>query len=365
MRFLIQTLSLLLLLSCVNQLPEQPGVNDPRNFIVDGFLSDEPGPYTVRTFSTRGVYSNLDAIIPVSVKSMAIIVDESRWEPLTLVEPGVYSTEDNGFRGEQGHSYVLHFEDFQGRIFESSPQEIFHAGAIDSIYYRFDWFVDSDNKSVEGFRIFFDAQAIESENKFYRWRYQGTYRIMTHPERRTRPGAGANSSVQIPDPPGCASVRQPDGSTQCECCVCWITDAEDYPRVTNLGFVAGGKTREVEVDFVPITGWTFFDKYRIEVKQMSLNPDAYEFWNIVGTQRSRNDDLFQPPGGSPAGNIFQVNGDAKAQGLFYAAGVTVKSIYISRDDARKFTIVPIEQADDDCRLFGKLVVTEKPAFWQD
>lgn len=348
-------------ISCVDRLPESPNASKSDRLIVDGFISNEPGPYTVKLFRSRGVYTNLESPIPVIAKSVIILVDGTQEELLKATSPGIYQTSAE-FRGEFDRTYQLRIADFEGNIFQSTEQRIHEAGTIDSIYYQYVPDVIIKDKPVSGFRVFFDSDAGGQRKAFFRWRYQGTYRVVSNPELRTKPNP-ENPEKPLPDPPGCAFSFSPE-KVLCECCECWITDAEEFPRVANLDFVSNGRFREIELDFIPVTAATFHDKFRIEIKQQSLERDAYEFWRLVSTQITSSDDLFQPPGGHPPGNITHINGDEVVEGLFYAAGVTTGSLYITREEVRKYTQVPRFELKNDCRLLGR-AVTDKPDYWED
>ncbi len=350
--------------SCVDRLPDEPETSAMDEIIVDGFISNEPGPYEVKIFRSYGVYSNLRTSRPVFATEVSITDDHGHVEDLVGVEPGIYRTGSPDFVGVVGNSYTLRFTDAFGNIYESTPQKILPSGEIENVYYQFDEFKPLKGPTRFGFKIYFNSNAGDGNEGLFRWRYQGTYRVKTNPELRTRPSPN-NSNIEIPDPPQCAFVWNFElNRSECECCVCWITESEHAPKVKKTNMISDGRFRDIEIGYVPITGWTFYDKFRVEVKQMSLTKEAYAFWDIIQNQIEGADDLFQPPGGQPTGNIRQINGDHRVRGVFTASGVSSKVFYITQSEARKFTMIPDVELKDDCRKLG-WAVTKKPSFWED
>ncbi len=70
------------------------------------------------------------------------------------------------------------------------------------------------------------------------------------------------------------------------------------------------------------------EKYRVQVEQMSLSANAYNYWNSVRNQKDAINSLFQPITGQIKANISEQNQAASIQGIFYAAAISKKQLYL-------------------------------------
>ena len=107
----------------------------------------------------------------------------------------------------------------------------------------------------------------------------------------------------------------------------------------------------------------FYDRYYIEVQQMSLSEEAYDFWSLVEKQQKGSSDIFQPNAIKIRGNIKGVtNPDEEVLGFFGVSGVATKSMYIPKSEV-PVELPPIEQYPFSCLEMFKNPTTEKPFFW--
>ncbi len=356
-------LSLLLTIACVDRIDFDAGSGGDSQIVVDGFISDEPGPYTVRFTRSQNIDANLRIAPPFSPNRVIISDDFGNTEELEEGEFGVFQTKANGIRGTVGRTYTLRFENRDGTVYESSPELLKPVGKVDSIYYEFESVVPESGPTLNGFKIFIDAQSVGTTESFMRWKFSGTFRIETNPELHDVPCGQS----RCPDPRPCSGhILTNLGVTKvadCTCCVCWVNEIESRPLVSDNQFVSGGKFKKVQVGFVEVNEFTFFDKYQVGVEQMSLSRSAFDFWRAVQAQQEGTSSLFQPPFGKAKTNILPVNGGPEVQGIFYAAGVDRKTRFISRGE------VPVEIPDlsvvisESCNLVFDFASTTKPLDW--
>ena len=151
-----------------------------------------------------------------------------------------------------------------------------------------------------------------------------------------------------------------------------MTKNEEKPHVNDNQFVTNGKYKEVEMGFVPINFYTFFEKYRVEVKQMSLSRFAFEYWRAIQAQKESSNSLFQPISGKIQTNLSEINGKNEIYGIFHASAVTKKQIYISKNENKTDALVgkPVDCAGregamgKDCRLAFPFSSLTPPADWR-
>jgi len=243
---------------------------------------------------------------------------------------------------------------------------------VDTIRYEFEArTIQKTYGEVEAdvFNIFVDADAGAGDANYVRWRFTGTYKVITHPElhailpqgttwlKDPRPCSGW---VVAPGPPfsGGTLVQM----TTCTCCTCWVNQFESAPQVSDGQFISGNQYRNVKVGEVPINSATFSDKYRVEVEQMSLSKNSFEFFRLIRAQKEGVSSLFQPPFGEIKGNMSPVNSTAPVVGLFWATSVKTKYLFITPGEV-PYLLTPIDIITDACTVFSNSS-TEQPAFWQ-
>src|SRR5258705_8888027 len=88
--------------------------------IVEGMISDSPGPYTVKV--SKSLSPNADSSFrdPIQKAKIQLHNDEGEEEDLSEASPGVYVT-NGAIQGKVGHAYSILIETADGKIFESEP----------------------------------------------------------------------------------------------------------------------------------------------------------------------------------------------------------------------------------------------------
>ncbi len=360
---------LILFDSCIERINFEIPDSYASQLVVDGVITDETGPYTVQLTRTSELDRDLDFRKFISAKSVAIFDNAGNSELLEEIETGIYQTKANGIRGVVGREYFLKIETHDGKVYESIPDKMNPSGAVDSIYYNFETFQPLDAPTKYGFRVYMDAHGVPDTDNLFRWRFTGTFEIDSYPDLHTIMRDG---NPCVPDPRPCSGfifVGYLSQKGPCTCCTCWVSKHEDQPHVSDNQFVLNGMFKKIEVGYVPLEYFPFLKKYRLEVKQMSLSQVAFDYWKTIQSQKEGASSLFQPPTGKTRGNIFEKNGQAEIQGLFYASAVKSKQIYITHADVKvklqeEMWNCEVGIIAEDCRLAFPFSTTQKPADWK-
>ncbi len=158
-----------LLTGCVDRL-DIPQIDQEEGIlVVDGLITDAPGPYKIKLFRVAASDAILDNIEFIRAKQVTIFDDAGTSEVLKLAETGIYETDPNGIRGEVGRKYSIRIEMLDGLIFESEPDEMIPVGSVDSLYYTWESFVPISGPTEYGFRVFLNASSLEQP--MLRWRF--------------------------------------------------------------------------------------------------------------------------------------------------------------------------------------------------
>ena len=355
--------------------------NNNFQLVVDGLITNEPGPYTIKLTLSSRVDDFLE-FTTQKVNGAKVTLFESSGisEMLKEKEIGLYQTKSNGIQGVVGREYSIRIETEDGLVYESVPDKMNPVGEIDELNYTLDAFQPIDSPTEYGFRVYVNAHGVPETDNLFRWKFTGTYEINTNPEYHTEcyPSCPSPDCCSCPLPRPCSGfILNQIGIIQlesaCTCCVCWVNQFQDKPYVSDTRFLSNGMFKNIEVAYIPIEYWPFQVKYRIEVKQMSLSPIAYTYWNAIQAQKEGAASLFQPPTGKVRTNIFEKNGSREAQGLFYASAVSVKQKYLTNADVkglylrlpnRNLCNKDLTLETESCVLAYKYSSNKPPADWK-
>ena len=151
--------------------------------------------------------------------------------------------------------------------------------------------------------------------------------------------------------------------SRCTCCFCWVTQYSQTPEISNPKFVNNGKIINQHVAFIEANIRTFFNKYYLEVEQLSASQAIYDFWEKVQIQRGNSSDLFQTPPPKTGGNITAISeGATPVIGYFAASSVVKHTIVLFPSDV-PYHLSPIDTIALSCTDAYKLSSLQRPTFW--
>jgi Domain of unknown function (DUF4249) len=342
-------------------------------FTVEGMISDNPGPYFVKVTKGFSIEADTSLRVPISNLKVRLFDDAGNSDNYNEESPGLYVS-SGAIKGQVGRSYYITIETKEGKVFESIPDLLTPTGEIDTIRQEFE--ARTIVKPYGEFRanvfnIFIDANTTANDDteKYSRWRFTGTYKVITYPEKNITYIPGYSpffdpypcSGYEItPGPEGSGGTLEKKG--ECSCCICWARDYEVAPQLSDVQFISGNKFNNIKIGEVRITSATFHEKYFIEVEQMSLSRKSFEFFKLVREQKLNAASLFQPPSGEIIGNIRAKNSSDVVIGIFWATSVRKKSKFLYRADV-PYPLTPIEFNTKPCYTTYKNSTTIKPAFW--
>lgn len=356
--------------SCVSRFDFDSSTSATQ-LVVEGFITDEPGPYYVKLTRSRQV---LDFTPTKSVSALKVIIldDGGNSETLTESSPGFFQTNPSGIRGTMGRSYHVRIETRDGKIYESLPEKITPAGLINKIYKTFEEVESETGPPKYQFKIFMDSDGNPTGENSLQWKFDAIYRVITKPELRSESfGQGS-----IPSPRSCSGYVYTTPNRlggelvqvdTCSCCTCWAKIVNSLPKISTNQVISSGSYKGIEMGVVPIEYWPFFDKVLVEVRQLSISPLVLAYWKTVADQKEGGTSLFQPAIGKAHSNIQHLNGSDEVQGLFYAAGVNKKTFFIDANDVPfGSSIIPAAPAPiaESCLLAFPGSTNTRPEGWK-
>lgn len=330
---------------------------------LDGFITDQPGPYEVRVNRAFDIESRNTPKIPVSVRRLEIFDNVGNQERLQEVEPGVYRTDPARMRGVVGRSYRVVVELLDGRIYESVPDTLLPSGQVEAVKYTF---VSGNSASnPPGFDVTFDALGSELNRNYYLWRFIGTYQVDTNPEQADV----ACGESRCPRPRPCSGYVIDQGLllqvSPCSCCTCWVDFYNNVPILSDNRFITNSRFQDIQAAFVPLDQWIFLYRVYVRIEQRSLSRRAFLFWKAIQDQKEAANSLFQPISGRLPRNFIQRAGTGGGlEGIFYATSISTKGVFISRNDVPNQSLIPLVVVPfrESCLELPNST-NVKPAFW--
>ncbi len=360
--------SFILFGACVDRISFDVGQSSIFPVVIDGYISDQPGPYTIEITKAFDIESKTSFKTPISVKRLEIFDDLGYSEVLTQIRQGLYQTDPSGIQGTVGRAYTLRVELLDGRVYESTPDTLVNSGVVDSVYYNFKTSTSEKGATSYGFDVFFDSNSGNKDAYYFLWKFIATFQVETNPELFQ----DICGQSRCPKPRLCSGFivnnqGQLEQVEDCECCTCWSDILNDIPIVSNDEFVENGQFKSVKAGYVPVNKWTFLNKVHAQVQQRSLSRQAFSFWKAVKAQKEATSSIFQPVSGKIKSNFIQISGQQSSiEGLFYATSIVSKSVYITRDDVPNQSYIPPQDLPfrESCLNLFPNSTTQKPAYWE-
>ncbi len=305
-----------LLMQCVEPFEiEIPGGSD--FIVVDGLITDQPGPYVVNISVSSPLGFN-DAV-PVNDASVSVEEEGGITETFTLESPGQYVS--SSLQGVAGRRYRLLISTRDGSRYQSDWVTLKPSPPIDSVYWEFDQRRSMEGQ-VEGVQFFVDTHDPENNTKFYRYRWTETWTYFA-PFATTLDYLGDLKTA----------IRDYNRT-------CWIDEAS---RVINLAS-SQGNVKDVisnqSLNFVSTETNRLNIRYSILVEQLVMNEDEYNYWKGLKETNAETGELFDKQPQSLISNVVNIdNPDETVLGYFSVSGVSTQRVFIQRGDLPEGTTV--------------------------
>lgn len=268
--------------------------NEKPILVVAGSITTDTIPYTVRlTYSGPIAYA--DSLPDQNLEKEANVTisdDLGNATSLVYIGQGVYRTTDPNYIGQVGRSYSVTVVLKDGKKYISAPEKIKASVSIDSISVKFNSHFDFYFPSR--LDVYINSKDPAQEENYYRWTFETWVGRQTH---------------GLPCGFGCVMY---------EYCYQHFIDKE--VRIFSDASINGNEIQNQKVGFCYI--YTYLNPC-IDIGQVSLTREAYQFWERYQEQQTRTGGILDPLPSSIKGNVYNAtNPDDFALGYFSAASVT-------------------------------------------
>lgn len=288
--------------------PFQPELKNQKSFlVVDGVISNDTGPYTVKLSESAGVDSA--RYIPESGALVVLINDSGQEDVMSEKKEGTYVS-SGLIQGQIGSLYKLHVELTSGETYETEYQEIKNPVAIDSFYYRRELYESPvSNEIHDGYRFYVSTDVTDNNSTYLMWRMTETYEY--------------NSVYKIDyiyfD--GLHEFSNPDTLY-----TCWRTN--EIPIINTFSASSSDPIYEFPLTFVSKDTKKLSVGYSLQLRQYNINEETYNYWNALEDMNNQSGNLYSQQPYQLIGNLKNINNpDEIVLGYFIVAGVESKRIF--------------------------------------
>lgn len=280
--------------------------------VVDGKITDKPGPYTVRI--SRSSVVNNPEYKPVQGCIVTISDNLGNNEKLHETDSGLYLTNTNGIQGIIGRKYKIAIQLPNGEMYASAFEEMKSPVKLDSVYAEIDYKEDKDyDHPLEGYQFYLDTEASPLDSNYYLWdleatfHYQSDYTIRWIYEGSLEWFVATDSLYN-----------------------CWTTYTVNRVFTIKTDGLNPNAILAYPLHFENTQTRRLSVKYSLLVNQYTITENAYKFYNGI----KENDDdgsLYDKQPVQIKGNVFNIKDpDEPVLGYFLTAGSDEKRIFVDR-----------------------------------
>ncbi|MCW3804287.1 DUF4249 domain-containing protein [Plebeiibacterium marinum] len=310
--FILLAILASILNSCLEPLDSSTYGNHSKLLVVDGSISNQPGPYTVKlTYSKENI---LDTVEYINDASVYIIDETSNEIGFTLTDDGTYSSPVD-FQAQIGKSYKLkiitHNPD---NNYESSFCTIKEPSCIENIGLKAGMAIDEiNNKEEKAVVISIDASVCSNDETFLRWTIDEDW------------------VFDLPTPLYYKMIGESEFDYNTDVIKsCYQHDRMQGITLYSFKNQASNQIIGNNIYAVPISSRRFSRRYRATIKQHSISEEEFDYWRKLKDSSEDTGDLFgKQPIGIESNITCTTNKDEKVLGYFQTSGITQQEIYVT------------------------------------
>ncbi len=300
--------------SCIDRF--QPEVDKYEGLlVVDGGISNQPGPYTIRLNQSIQVYDYDANYAPIPNAQVSIREEDGPTYPLAEIAPGVYQTDASELRGTVGKSYSLYIQLADGEEYETPFEEMLEPTPIAEIdpVIEYHYNLDEDAQ-IPGYQFYISAPEGAYEANYYLWRCQITYEYH------------ADYPIIYIYEGRLEEFANPDSLT-----VCWRTfDFEDIFTLSTADFASKSVNR-APILFQRLDSKVASIRFSLLAQQLSINRAAYTYYDAIKNQIANSGSLYNSQPYQIRGNLRNINDEEEpVLGYFLVGGVSEKRIFVDK-----------------------------------
>jgi len=283
------------------------------SLVINGRVTDIEG-YQYINISRSVSLNNPSEKSPISGCTVSIMDDRGNVFPAEEKDPGIYASWISSEYLTTGTRFILNVTLPDGKNYTSEYDELLACPPIDDISWEIEEMLTQDpDISYQGFRFNVTTDGSGEYAKNFRWEleeaweYHSTYMIRVY----------FDSIIQFLD-------HYSDSLYYC-----WNSGSIPEIYTYSTRNLSSGQVNKFPLHFVSDQTDRLSVKYSLLVRQFSLTPTAYDYWNILDDQLKQSGELYETQPANLAGNIHSLDNESESVvGLFYASSIQEKRIFV-------------------------------------
>jgi hypothetical protein len=319
--------------ACIKEYTPELDSSDTNNYVIAGELTNLEGFHYIYISISSGVEKF--EYIPVNGCLVTIYDINNNAFEYSENGNGVYVRYMPNGLINSGTEYFLEVKTPDGKTYLSETVKMSVSGQIDTINYEIQsqLIFNSDPYVYrDGVQFFIDGSNSSDSAFYYKWNVSETWEYkVDQPIRWYYVGYVVH-------------VFPADFSRM----VCWRSIELGDIFLGSSEFLSENKYKKARLHFVDNNSQRLKYLYSIEITQLSMDKNAYNYWQLLQTNNSQSGGLYTMQPADIKGNIYNSdNTNEIVLGYFTVAGATKKRIFVDKqrdipellmDDARCDTI---------------------------
>lgn len=222
-----------------------------------------------------------------------------------------------------GNRFQLNIKTPSNQIYVSSFEEMLPCPPIDTLYYKIEHRPTSDRyKFIDGIQFYTDFKASDYFGHYYRWVLEECYEY--HSFWPIRDYIDENN----------AFVK---GWWDYSLMVCYKTNTTDDMLTLSTNSFTENKFNGIKLNFVDDHTQRLLYNYRLDVKQLSLDEKAFNYWSKVKKNNKSDAGLFTQQPSIISSNISSISDSTEiVLGYFGVSSVTTKQLVVGNVEELSF-----------------------------
>ncbi len=307
-------ISLLIMVgSCVEEYWPELGVKYEDILVVDGQITNEPGPYNI--FLSSSTNLEVPSLKPLAGYTITLSDNHGNSEILSDLGNGEYTTSEDGIQGIPGRSYKINIISPEGKSYASTLEKLKAPVGIDTVYVQYETMEDLDYPyNLEGYRFYLSSKPSPHDTTYFLWRLTGTYKY------------NANHFIKyIYD--GNMNFFTPYDSLH----TCWLTYKIPEIFTYSLSNLSEPVVIGFPLHFVNTEDKKLSIRYSLLSRQYVISQQAYTYWEHLHEQMTNMGSMYSVLPFQVVGNIKCLDyPEELVLGYFMAASVTENRMFANR-----------------------------------
>ncbi len=301
------------LAGCVEEYWPGLGEKYEAVLVVDGRITDQPGPYEVRLSLSTSM--DKPEFRPLTGYQVSILDDAGHTEMLTDRMDGSYVTDAQGLQGVPGRSYKLRVISPAGHTYESGFEEMQEPLGVDTVWAEFETREDlAYDHLLEGYRFRVTTEVATRDSVYLLWKLTGTYQYH------------ANHYIKYYYDGEMHPFPRYDSLY-----MCWRTYPVHEIFTHHTLNLSEPVLRGYPLHYVNTEDKKLSIRYSLYTEQYVISRQAHEYWKNLEEQGSDLGSLYAVMPFQVRGNVRNVNDPEElVLGYFLTAPVTGHRMFVKR-----------------------------------